>query len=112
MKPHFGYLMVFTKKWYGYFLSRWTLGLATVIYSYYHYLISLRQSLQSFEGFERYGDPESKIMKNLFSYYPNPSQIYFLSVAGRQVFSTASSFELVRVACRYISLGQSCFYFL
>ena len=28
MKLHFGYLMVCTKMWYGYFLSRWTLGIA------------------------------------------------------------------------------------
>ena len=28
MKPHFDYLMVCTKMWYGYFLSRLTLGLA------------------------------------------------------------------------------------
>ena len=27
MKPHFGYLMVCTKTWYGYVLSRRTLGL-------------------------------------------------------------------------------------
>ena len=29
MNPHFGYLMVFTKMWYGHFLSRWTLALGS-----------------------------------------------------------------------------------
>ena len=34
----------------------------------------------------------------LFSYNPNPIQIDFSAVAGRQVFSTASSAELAWVA--------------
>ena len=55
MKPHFGYLMLGTKMWYGYFLSRLTLGLApssnapwTMYYSLKYF--SFRSSEHLFEN--------------------------------------------------------------